>query len=56
MTLRRDGGTWHIRVDNPRGVNRGVAHVTLDGDVVPDQEVPLEGAGEHEVVVTLLGG
>jgi cellobiose phosphorylase len=56
MTLRRNGGTWRIRVDNPRGVNRGVAHVTLDGDVVPDQEVPLEGAGEHDVVVTLLGG
>jgi cyclic beta-1,2-glucan synthetase len=56
MTLRRNGGTWRIRVDNPRGVNRGVARVTLDGRDVPDQEVPLEGGGEHDVVVTLLGG
>ncbi len=56
MTVRRAGGVWRIRVENPRGVNRGVARVTLDGHDVPDQRVPLEGAGDHEVVVTLLGG
>jgi len=56
MTLRRDGGTWRIRVENPRGVNRGVARVTLDGRDLPSLEVPLWGGGEHDVVVTLLGG
>jgi cyclic beta-1,2-glucan synthetase len=56
MTLRRNGGTWRIRVENPRGVNRGVARVTLDGQAVAGQEVPLAGGGEHDVVVTLLGG
>ena len=56
MTLRRDGGTWRIHVENPRGVNRGVARVTLDGRDIPGLEVPLWGGGEHDVVVTLLGG
>jgi cellobiose phosphorylase len=56
MTLRRNGGTWHVRVENPRGVNRGVARVTLDGRAVEGQQVPLSGADVHEVVVTLLGG
>jgi cyclic beta-1,2-glucan synthetase len=56
MTLRHGGGVWHVRVENPRGVNRGVERVTLDGQPVEGASVPLDGAGEHEVVVTLLGG
>jgi cyclic beta-1,2-glucan synthetase len=56
MTLRHGRGVWRIRVENPRGVNRGVERVTLDGCEVPGGEVPLDGTGEHEVVVTLLGG
>jgi cyclic beta-1,2-glucan synthetase len=56
MTMRRNGSTWRIRVENPRGVNSGVARVTLDGKDVPGREVPLDGPGEHDVVVTLLGG
>jgi cyclic beta-1,2-glucan synthetase len=56
MTFRRDGGVWHIRVENPRGVNRGVERVTLDGADVPGHAVRLSGAGEHEVIVALLGG
>jgi len=56
MTLRHKGGTWHIRVKNPRGANRGVERVTLDGRDISDKVVPLAGDGEHEVVVTLLGG
>jgi cyclic beta-1,2-glucan synthetase len=56
MTLRRNGGTWRVRVENPRGVNRGIAHVTLDGQRIRGEQVPLAGAGEHDVVVTLLGG
>jgi cellobiose phosphorylase len=56
MTLRRNGGTWRIRVENPRGVNRGVARVVLDGQAVADQVVPLVDGGEHQVVVTMVGG
>jgi cyclic beta-1,2-glucan synthetase len=56
LTLRHGGGTWNVRVENPRGANRGVERVTLDGVDVPGQAVPLAGDGEHEVVVTMLGG
>jgi hypothetical protein len=47
---------WRISVENPRGVNRGVERVTLDGHDVPGQAVPLAGGGEHDVVVKLIGG
>jgi cyclic beta-1,2-glucan synthetase len=56
MTVRRPGGTWRISVENPRGVNRGVARITLDGDTVEGREIPLSRGGEHDVVVTMLGG
>jgi cyclic beta-1,2-glucan synthetase len=48
--------TYRIAVENPRGVNRGVSHVTLDGTRMPDTRLPLEDdGGAHEVVVGLLG-
>jgi cyclic beta-1,2-glucan synthetase len=51
----RDGATvYHIRVENPGGVNRGVRQVTLDGEVLPGVEVPLAGDGQpHEVRVVM---
>ena len=56
-TLRPNGTVWRIRVDNPRGVNRGVQSVMLDGAVVEDGRVRLsEDGGEHVVIVTMLGG
>jgi cyclic beta-1,2-glucan synthetase len=55
--LRLRDTVWHIAVENPRGVNRGVDRVTADGGVVLDGRVPLETDGrEHWVVVTMLGG
>jgi len=57
MTYRHHSATYRIRVDNPRGVNSGVAHMTLDGVLVDGLTVPLADDGaEHRVVVTLLGG
>ena len=44
-------------MDNPRGVNRGVERMTLDGEIVEGVSIPLADDGaEHDVVVTLLGG
>jgi cyclic beta-1,2-glucan synthetase len=54
--LRLGKGRWRISVENPRGVNRGVARTKLDGRVLKDGRVPLTGSGEHEVIVTMLGG
>ncbi|MDH4139412.1 MAG: hypothetical protein OEV43_02455, partial [Coriobacteriia bacterium] len=54
----RHGSTeYRIFVTNPRGVNRGVARLELDGADRPDLRVPLvDDGGVHDVMVTLLGG
>jgi len=57
MTYVHGSSTYHVRVDNPRGVNGGVARMTLDGVPLDRVTVPLSDDGaEHDVVVTLLGG
>jgi cyclic beta-1,2-glucan synthetase len=49
----RNGKTvYHIRGENPDGLNRGVKQVSLDGKTLPDGEIPLvEDDREHEVHV-----
>ncbi|MDO8963023.1 MAG: glucoamylase family protein [Coriobacteriia bacterium] len=55
--LRIGTTIWRITVENPRGVNRGVERITLDGSPAPRGRVPLiEDGGEHTVVVAMLGG
>lgn len=57
MDVRVSGSVYHVNVQNPRSVNRGVAHVTVDGRIVADGRVPLTSDGqEHTVIVTMLGG
>ncbi|NTW28974.1 MAG: hypothetical protein HGA39_06400 [Coriobacteriia bacterium] len=57
IDYRHGSATYHIRVENPRGVNGGVARVTLDGVALDGHSIPLPDDGaKHEVVVTLLGG
>jgi cyclic beta-1,2-glucan synthetase len=56
-TYRLGETEWHIEVANPRGVNRGVARVEVDGRAMPDHAVPLVRDGaRHEVRVTMIGG
>ncbi len=57
ITFRHGTATYRVAVENPRGVNRGVARITVDGEAAPDARVALSDDGaEHSVVVTLLGG
>jgi cyclic beta-1,2-glucan synthetase len=57
MNYRAGETEYRITVENPRGVNRGVAHVMLDGERLSTNEVMIVSDGlRHEVVVTLLGG
>ncbi len=57
LTYRRGATRYDVTVENPRGVNRGVAHIDLDGATLPDTRVPLVDDGAiHEVRVVLLGG
>ena len=39
-TLRRDGSEYHIVVENPDGVNRGVVRVEVNGVEQPDKQIP----------------
>jgi cyclic beta-1,2-glucan synthetase len=56
-TYRRGSTSYDIRVENPRGVNRGVEQVRVDGEVLSDRRVPLADDGKrHRVRVVLLGG
>jgi cellobiose phosphorylase len=55
--VRFGATSYQIRVENPRGVNRGVERVACDGSVVPNGRVPISSdARTHRVTVTLLGG
>ncbi len=51
MTYRTGQVSYHIRVENPRGVNRGVARIELDGVRLDGLTVPVaDEPGEHDVV------
>ncbi|NTU70477.1 MAG: hypothetical protein HGB10_01435 [Coriobacteriia bacterium] len=54
----REGSTlYRVSVENPRGVNRGVERVTVDGTPAEGGRCRLvDDGGVHEVTVTLLGG
>jgi cyclic beta-1,2-glucan synthetase len=53
VTYRTGAATLHIHVQNPSGVNRGILGVTMDGVILPGNEVPLPAAGDHEVIVVM---
>jgi cyclic beta-1,2-glucan synthetase len=56
LTYRNGETSYRIRVENPGGVNRGVKQVTLDGEVLPGEEIPLLDDGrQHEVRVLMVG-
>lgn len=48
---------YEIAVENPHGVNRGVARATLDGSALPDgpARIPLVDDGETHAVRVILG-
>lgn len=54
ITYRHGGATYHIRVENPDSVSRGVRQVTVDGQQLPDGVIPLQDDGaSHDVRVRL---
>jgi cyclic beta-1,2-glucan synthetase len=57
LDYRHGGTVYHVTVENPRGVNRGVAYVEVDSVRLDSVSVPLVDDGrEHRVRVVLLGG
>jgi cellobiose phosphorylase len=55
VTYREGKTTFQIRVDNASGVNRGVRQVTLDGKVLPGNEIPLLRDGNQHQAHVLMG-
>jgi cyclic beta-1,2-glucan synthetase len=54
VVLRRAETTWRIRVLNPRGIERGCATMTVDGEVVVGDSFPLvEDDADHRIEVVL---
>jgi cellobiose phosphorylase len=54
LTWRRGATTWEVSVENPDGVQRGVAEVTLDGHPAPDGRAALVDDGAvHRIRVRL---
>jgi cyclic beta-1,2-glucan synthetase len=54
VTYRSGTTSWHIRVENPSGVSRGISRITLDGKVLAEPILPLSvDGGQHHVEVTL---
>lgn len=54
LFYRYRSSRYEITVENPKGKQRGVARIELDGTVLPPGDVPLQDDGQvHEVRVTL---
>jgi cyclic beta-1,2-glucan synthetase len=54
INYRRGATRYHIKVENPHGVCRGVASVEIDGKLQPAAEIVLSGDGQlHNVRVVL---
>ncbi len=49
------GLTVHVEVDNPRGVNRGVVNLTVDGEPLPGNLAPAARLRDGTRVVATLG-
>lgn len=48
------GAVYNITVKNPKGVNKGVTRMTVDGKVIKGNKAPIfKDKGEHEVEVIL---
>ena len=57
FTAKRDfrGTTYHIEVENPNHVEKGVASVTVDGNAIEGNLIPVD-AGKKEVHVKIIMG
>jgi cellobiose phosphorylase len=55
IEVRHRGAELYIEVENPRGVNRGVERVELDGRRLAGNELPTLEAGRRHRVRVVLG-
>ncbi|MEO6725388.1 MAG: glucoamylase family protein [Blastocatellia bacterium] len=55
ITYRRGPTRYHIKVENPHGVCRGVASMEIDGELQPASEIVLSGDAPLHNVRVILG-
>jgi cyclic beta-1,2-glucan synthetase len=55
ILYRHGDTTYHITVENPEGVQRGVRSVEMDSVALPSAEIPLVDDGRTHQVRVLLG-
>jgi cyclic beta-1,2-glucan synthetase len=55
ITYRYGSTRYDIRVENPHGLNRGVAEVELDGQPLQGVEIPLSDDGTAHRVRVVMG-
>ncbi|OAN14097.1 N,N'-diacetylchitobiose phosphorylase [Photobacterium jeanii] len=48
------GATYHITVENPEGVSKGIKSITLNGEVI-DDTVPVQPEGSTNTVTVVMG-
>ncbi len=53
ITYRRGTATYHIKIENPLGLSRGVSEVLIDGQPQRDQVITLIDEQSHQVVVVM---
>ncbi len=54
ITYRRNETIYEIKVENPLGVNRGVAKMQMDGEIITDKIILLaDDRQTHRVIVTM---
>ena len=55
VTRRYRGAVYHIRVENPDAVQKGVKRVTVNGSPIPGNVLPIAKAGETVEVAVVMG-
>lgn len=55
VTRRFRGATYHITVQNPKGLCKGINSLTVNGETLSGNRIPLAPAGEEVQVIAVIG-
>ncbi len=55
ITYRHRTARYHIKVENPFGVNRGVVSIEVDGQLIPTGDIPLADDGARHTIRIVMG-
>ena len=55
VTRRYRGAVYHIRVENPDAVQKGVKRVTVNCSPIPGNTLPIAAPGEAVEVTVVMG-